>query len=151
MNKLLQYLISYIKKKIGKDNNVRTPDLYYYKMWEENLTLAKQYEKEYNFEKALLHCRLAYNSFNKELEIQAKQGLDMNYLTPTKIYESQLLVKMNKLDEAISVLNTSKRLSIYKTDKQYKYAIDMAIADIVRKKEKGYIYKPRPRSKDTQK
>ena len=151
MNKLLQYLISYIKKKIGKDNNVRTPDLYFYKMWEENLTLAKQYEKEYNFEKALFHCRLAYNSFNKELEIQAKQGLDMNYLTPTKIYESQLLVKMNKLDEAISVLNTSKRLSIYKTDKQYKYAIDMAIADIVRKKEKGYIYKPRPRSKDTQK
>ncbi len=151
MNKLLQYLFSFIKKKVGKDNNVRTPDLYYYKMWEENLALAKQYEKKYNFEKALLHCRLADNYFNKELEIQAKQGLDMNYLTPTKIYESQLLVKMNKLDEAISVLNTSKQLSIYKTDKQYKYAIDMAIADIVKKKEKGYIYKPRPRSKDTQK
>lgn len=146
---LICFLLYISKKKkhiTGKDINVattETPESFYYRMNQENLNLAKKYEKEYNFEKALLHCRLADNSIIKLLELNKKGGIDMDYLMPPRIYESKILVKMGRLDEAIDVLNTRKELDNYKSDLLYRESIDNAIEDIKKKKEKGYIYKPR--------
>ena len=67
----------------------------------------------------------------------------MEYMTPNRVYESRILVKMNTLDEAIKVLNTSKQLSIYEKDKRFKDSVDIALEDVLNKKKNGYIYKPR--------
>ena len=134
------------QQKSGKDINVGTnenPFEFYYRMKVENLNLAKYYEKQYDFEKALLHCRLADNSISKLIELQKQEGLDMDYLTPPRVYESQLLVKMNRLDEAINVLLPNRELEHYKYDKIFRESIENTIADIQKKKERGYIYKPR--------
>lgn len=141
MIKFFKYIISIIIE--IKDRKVKKQDSYYYKMYEENLALAKMYEKEYNFDKALLHCRLADNSIMKIIELNATIGIDMEYLTPPRMYESQLLVKTNRLDEAIKVLETSKKISLYEYDTIFKDTIDNALEDLYKKKEKGYIYKPR--------
>ncbi len=141
---LISAIIKKRQYKIDKKvDEIHKQDSYYYKMYEDNLALAKMYEKEYNFDKALLHCRLADNSIMKIIELNATIGIDMEYLTPPRMYESQLLVKMNRLDEAIKVLNTSKNISIYKYDTIFKDTIDNALEDLYKKKEKGYIYKPR--------
>ena len=129
----------------SKFNEINQQTDFYYNSYQENLALAKKYEKEYNFDKALLHCRLADNSIMKIIELNAKIGIDMEYLTPPRMYESQLLVKMNRLDEAIKVLNTSKNISIYKYDTIFKDTIDKTLEDLQKKKENGYIYKPRNR------
>lgn len=147
-------LIQYINKKkqrinFDKDINVNTkekPEEFYFRMWGENLEIAKQYEKDYNLDKSLFYYRLADNSYYKLIEVYRNNGIDISYNTPTRINESKILVKMGKLDEAIEVLNTRKKLDVYKNDNQYRYAIDKAIEDIKKKKEKGYTYKPRKKN-----
>lgn len=144
-------LIFYINKRrkrinFDKDINVNTkekPEEFYFRMWGENLEIAKQYEKDYNLDKSLFYYRLADNSYYKLIEVYKNNGIDISYNTPTRINESKILVKMGKFDEAIDVLETRRKLDVYKNDKQYKYAIDKTIEEIKKKKERGYVYKPR--------
>ena len=126
-------------------------ELYNVKTEEQRLThlsniyreLANKYEQTYQFEEALKYCRMSNDYILKYINGNKKNGIDSSFMIPTRIYESQLLVKMNRLDEAIKVLNTSKDISIYKYDTIFKDTIDNALEDLYKKKEKGYIYKPR--------
>lgn len=144
---LICLIIYLFRKKINKINKedeiIEKRIRFYYESYKNNLLLAQNYEKEHNLDKALFHCKLADNSFAKYIEENKKQGIDMEYMTPNRVYESRILVKMNKLDEAIKVLNTSKQLSIYEKDKRFKDSVDIALEDVLNKKKNGYIYKPR--------
>nr|DAU94117.1 MAG TPA: hypothetical protein [Caudoviricetes sp.] len=141
---LIYFMIYLCKNCKRKTNDIPSnEEQFYYEAYQNNLLLAQNYEKEYNLDKALFHCRLADNSFIKYIEENKKQGIDMEYMTPNRVYESRILVKMNKLDEAIKVLNTSKQLSIYEKDKRFKDSVDIALEDVLNKKKNGYIYKPR--------
>ena len=141
----LIYLMIYLCKNCKRKTNdvPSNEEQFYYEAYQNNLLLAQNYEKVYNLDKALFHCRLADNSFIKYIEENKKQGIDIKYMTPNRVYESRILVKMNKLDEAIKVLNTSKQLSIYEKDKRFKDSVDIALEDVLNKKKNGYIYKPR--------
>lgn len=114
--------------------------------------LAKCYEGDYIFDKALKYY---------------KKALDLDYSVPsTYIHVAKLYVKMNDLDKAIELLEKAKKSKYYKPkkvtmpldgktyyDDTFKKVIDNYLEDLKKKKEKGYIYRPRKikASKEAQK
>lgn len=123
----------------------RTKAIYYLNLYLNNKSynseadfyemLADIYVKEYIFEKALLIY-----------EKLIKCNPDMPIIYSKKV---GVMVKMNKIDEAIKFLNDTKKSSYYR--KYGKYSpnswfmdtIDTLIEDCKTKKENGYVYKPK--------
>jgi tetratricopeptide (TPR) repeat protein len=104
--------------------------------------LGKCYEGEYEFEKAL-------ESYQKAAKLDPS-------IPSAYVFIAQVLVKMNKLDKAIEVIQKAKNSRYYapiKTisqfdgkiyyDDTFKIVIDNYLEDLKIKKEKGYVYRPR--------
>ena len=101
--------------------------------------LADKYEKEYEFEKSLkMHEKI----------INHDPYCPINYRKKVRI-----LIKQNKIDDALLFLNNIKSSKYYCKNEQYfphdwfMKTIDELIIDCEEKKKKGYVYKPRKRSK----
>lgn len=90
--------------------------------------LGTCYEGEFEFEKA-------YHCFEKAFSI-------LPYSPSNLIKMSNILVKKNELNNALSLLQNSKN-SIYYKLPEFASAINKTILDIQNKMEKGYVYKPR--------
>ncbi|RKL63049.1 tetratricopeptide repeat protein [Thermoanaerobacteraceae bacterium SP2] len=110
--------------------------------------LARCYEGEYIFDKALEY-------YQKALELDP--SVASKYIHLANIY-----VKMNNLDKAIEVMQNAKNSKYYKTikkvspvdgtticDNSFIYVIDNYLQGLYEKKQKGYVYKPRKRTKQS--
>jgi len=109
--------------------------------------LAKCYEGEYEFEKALEY-------YQKAAELDPS-------VPSVYIHIAQVYVKMNNLDEAIRVLNKAKNSKYYTPtkitdsldgsvyyDNTFKITIDNYLKDLKEKKKRGYVYKPRKKKEE---
>ena len=124
--KAIFYLNLYLNNKSYKDESD------FYEM------LADIYVKEYTFEKALLIY-----------EQLIKYEPDMPILYSKKV---DVMIKMNKIDEAIIFLDNTKKTTYYRKYNKYSPnswfidTIDNLVKNCKIKKEKGYIYKPKNKS-----
>lgn len=97
--------------------------------------LGELYEKEYDFNNALI----AYESCIK--------------LSPTNHHlygrKVDVLIKMNRIDDALDYLATVKKSKYYKKYKNnydedvFMKTINRLVLECNEKKEKGYVYRPR--------
>lgn len=96
--------------------------------------LGKAYESEYRFEEAL-------QAYQAEREIMPEY--------PTAyIHIATILSKMNRLDDAIELLNETKNTRYYiepAFGSCFNTVIDNYLSKFKDKKERGYVYRPRQR------
>lgn len=104
--------------------------------------LASAYEGEYEFEQAYKYFTEAYDL--------------VPFYSTALVGAARVLIKMNKLDNAIALLEKAKQNQYYQP-RQYKLAfnnkeyfddafkkiVDSELADAIEKKSKGYVYRPR--------
>ena len=90
--------------------------------------LAKCYEGEYEFDKAL-------EAYQKAYEL-------LPYSPASLIGVSTVYIKKNNLDNALTVLEEAKNSPYYNIP-DFSDVVDRHIIDVKNKIEKGYIYKPR--------
>lgn len=95
----------------------------------EHQNLATLYSKEYKFEDAIAELQ-------KALQIAP-------YLLNTYPAIAQNYVKLGDYDSALSTLYSAKKTKYYKVNADMKTIIDTSIANTIKKRESGYIYKPR--------
>jgi len=148
----IRYLLNYLNNPLYDDawnnekhnaNNTPTDEMNIH-ISEMYSLLGKAYEGEYMFDEALA-------SFKTAIQFYPSCPLDI-------VNASKVIVKMNKLQDAMCFLENYRHTPYYapkKTvseldgtvyfDDWYKRAIDHAIMDVVEKINKGYVYRPRKR------
>lgn len=94
-------------------------------------TLGQAYEGEYQFSEA-------YEAYAKALSLHPA-------LSPAAIKQSEVLVKMGKIDDAIN------QLKAYQASKACTPQLEASVAFYIKKieeqKKKGYVFKPKKKSK----
>lgn len=134
-NDILAVAMSYL----GEGAKYRKDAIYYFEKYLENPTsqkyfsnwliyssLADLYEKEYVFDKALI-C----------LQNLIKLDNNTNCADYTRI--GNILTKID-INQAVDYYKSLKKKKIYS---QYEEIFDNAYREVLLKKEKGYVYKPR--------
>lgn len=115
-------------------NNVEMPvnhnNFPYFSEWTLHSELSKLYEKEYIFDKAIQQL---------EFCIQCDRS-EPNCSDYTRI--ADLLVKESDVETAIRFLDSLKDLPFYV---KIKYGVENKYKELLDKKKKGYVYKPRKR------
>lgn len=135
--KAIYYINLYLDNGLYNINNEYQRFTHLSQMYNE---LANKYEQTYQFEKAL-KCYKVSNDYHLKYLIESKKdSLDTSWNECLKINEASVLVKMNKIDEAISLLKDNKNNL---KNKENIICINNKIKELQEKKKKGYIYKPR--------
>lgn len=118
---------------LDEEKNIHISEMYSY--------LGKAYEGEYEFDKALV-C------FKKEQELAP-------FWPSPYCHICDVLVKQNKLNEAMKTYISARKSPYYKpikykdllgtshTDDTFKKVIEAKIIELQEKLDKGYVYKPR--------
>lgn len=94
--------------------------------------LGSLYEKSRDFEKAI-------NAYNKVIE-------DCPYSPTGYVCVAKCLRKQNKLDEAVKFLENAKTSDYYTSPEPhscFNTCVDSKLQDLYKKKEKGYIFRPK--------
>ena len=101
----------------------------YFSEWQLHSELANLYEKEYDFDKAIheLEECIRFSSINDGVEY-------------TRI--ADVIVKKEGVDQAIEYIIQIKKSNIYP---KMKNMIDYEYNELLKKKDKGYVYRPRKR------
>lgn len=122
---------------LSEEKNIHLSEMYY--------DLGKAYEGEYEFDRAL-------DCYKKEQELTP-------FWSAPYCHICSILVKQNKLDEAMLILVAAKKSPYYKpikyktllgdsyTEDTFKKVIDNQIDELQVKIDKGYVYKPRKSKK----
>lgn len=127
------HTFAYKQFTLNEEKNIHLSEMYSY--------LGKGYEGEYEFDKALL-C------YKKEQEFAP-------YWPSPYCHICEVLIKQNKLNEAMETYMLAKKSLYYKpikykdligkscSDNTFKKVIDGHIIDLQEKIDTGYVYKPR--------
>ncbi len=99
----------------------------FFSEWHLHSELANLYEREYNFDKAIFQLKecIRYN----------RNDCGAEY---TRI--ADIIVKKEGVDKAIEYINKIKKSKIYP---KIRHSIDYEYNELMEKKKKGYVYKPR--------
>lgn len=96
-----------------------------------HIDLADLYEREYQFNNALIHMQTS---------LAIAPYMPMAYVQIPNVY-----VKLNDYDNALEFIEKSKHSIEFSTFPEIRQMILQAEKNILEKKNRGYVYKPRPR------
>lgn len=106
----------------------------YFSEWQLHSYLSALYEKEYLFTKAIEQLEYCQKCKNQNPYIE-------DFVNPADYTRvADIIVKRDNVDKAIEYIESLKNQKVYK---KIKHSVDCKYNELLEKKKKGYVYKPK--------